>query len=601
MILKRQPCSRSVLVHDPDAGRWMLFSSPVEVVTARSRREVAGVLEHVADRCASGRWAAGFVSYDAAVAFQCRAKVCPRFPLVWFGIYCQPEEVRVEGRGSSLRPRWRMATSRDAYDKAVEKVRRYISEGDTYQVNYTVRLTARFCSDAWGLFLRMARAQGLGYSAFVSIPGWRICCASPELFFRLDGNRLVSRPMKGTAPRGRWSQEDTALRERLYLSEKDRAENLMIVDMVRNDMGRIAETGSVKVENLYEVERYPTVWQMTSTVSCRTRAGIVDIFNALFPPASVTGAPKIRTTEIIEELEDTPRRLYTGAVGYLAPGRRGQFNVAIRTVLVDTRRRQAEYGVGGGIVWDSRSASEYDECRTKAQVLTASTPRFSLLETLLWTPQDGWRFLDEHLCRLRESADYFGFEVDEKKVRRALEECARRFPPDSRRVRLCVARNGAVRIQHSALVPLPSPFRICLAKEPVDARSAFFYHKTTYRTAYRAARKRCPGVDDVLLWNERGEITETTIANVCVELDGYLWTPPAECGLLAGIFRNTLVREQAVRERVIRVEEIASCRRIILVNSVRGQWDAQFVPCTATDRKTVCRREKETGDAQERP
>jgi len=428
----------------------------------------------------------------------------------------------------------------------------------------------------------------VSFSAFIRIPGWTVCSASPELFFRLDGDRLVSRPMKGTAPRGRWYAEDAGFRRRLAVSEKDRAENLMIVDMVRNDLGRIARTGTVGVESLFDVERYPTVWQMTSTVSCRTDAGLPQIFQALFPPASVTGAPKIRTTEIIAEIEDSPRRLYTGAIGYAGPGRQACFSVAIRTVIVDVRRGRAEYGVGGGIVWDSRSANEYDECLAKARVLTAQTPRFCLLETLLWTPESGWAYLDDHIRRLVESADYFGFRADGERIRKRLAAAAAEFPALPRRVRLLVSRDGSVRIKAAPLTPLPSPFRICLARRPVDSRNPFLFHKTTNRRTYRTALRECPGYDDVLLWNERGEVTETTIASVFIELDGVLITPPVLCGLLPGIYRNRMVAEGRARERTVRLDELARCRRIILANSVRGEWQAHLTLTAAgqnTERK----------------
>jgi para-aminobenzoate synthetase/4-amino-4-deoxychorismate lyase len=384
--------------------------------------------------------------------------------------------------------------------------------------------------------------------------------------------------MKGTRPRGRWQEEDAALRERLLASAKDRAENVMIVDMVRNDLGRIARNGTVRVERLFEVERYPTVWQMTSTVTARTDASLAAIMEALFPCASITGAPKRRTMEIITRLEGGPRGAYTGAIGFIAPGRRAQFNVAIRTLVVDRASGNAEYGTGSGIVWDSAAEEEYRECLVKAEVLARRPQGFRLLETLLWEPGGGFFLLEEHLERLRRSADYFGFRVDPAAVREALEAFAVRFPGGARRVRLTVDREGESRLEAEALAQAPrQPLRMGIAPAPVDSSSVFLYHKTTRRKVYEEAREACPGCDDVLLWNERGEATESTIANLVVRLDGELVTPPLASGLLPGVMRGWLLARGVIRERPLRLADLARCRRIYLVNSVRRWRRAELI------------------------
>jgi para-aminobenzoate synthetase / 4-amino-4-deoxychorismate lyase len=355
--------------------------------------------------------------------------------------------------------------------------------------------------------------------------------------------------------------------------------------MVRNDVGRVAVPGSVRVPEMFRVEQYPTVWQMTSTVTCTTHAGIVPILAALFPAASITGAPKARTMEIIAELEERPRQIYTGTIGYLAPGRRALFNVAIRTVLVDRAHDMAEYGVGGGILWDSTDAAELQECAEKARILTARQPEFQLLETLRWTEDGGYFLLDEHLDRLRRSAEYFAFHFDAKATRRKLLAKAAKLGGGAHRVRLLVSRAGIVTIQTAPMGADPksaAPRRVCLAAGPVDTANAFLYHKTTHRKVYEDALAACPGFDDVILWNAKGEVTESTVANVIVEVDGEQVTPPVSCGLLAGTCRARLLEGGKIREGIVTTERLRRCGHLYLANSVRGQWEVTLAAPPAT-------------------
>jgi para-aminobenzoate synthetase/4-amino-4-deoxychorismate lyase len=351
----------------------------------------------------------------------------------------------------------------------------------------------------------------------------------------------------------------------------------MIVDMVRNDLGRVAAVGSVEVPRLFEVEQYPTLWQMTSTVCARTHESLDAILAATFPPASITGAPKRRTMEIIAELESSPRRVYTGAIGVLSPGRRARFNVAIRTVLVHRASGRAEYGVGGGIVWDSTPAGEYAECATKARVLAHRPRDFDLLETLLWTGSGGYAYLSEHLRRLERSAAYFGFELDPVRVRRELDSLGRGLGIGPARVRLTVSPSGAVRAEARAWsTGSASGFgTVSLAAHAIDPSNVFLYHKTTNRQVYSEALQARPGSDDVLLWNSRGEVTESTVANVAVELDGVLCTPPLSSGLLPGTMRAWMLARGCLRERVLRVEDVLGDAPVYLFNSVRGMHRVQ--------------------------
>ncbi len=578
------PAAGDVVIHDAARRRWLRLARPVEIHAADRLEQVVPALARIEQRVReAGGYAAGFVSYEAAPAFDpaLAVQTGAAFPLVWFGLYAQAEEVvlpppRDPTAGDSLS--WTAPVSPDRYRLALDRIKHYIRAGHTYQVNFTFRLTAPFAGDPWELFLRMTSAQSGLYGAFLNTGEWAVCCASPELFFQRAGNQLTCRPMKGTAARGLTTAADRRRRDWLQTSAKNRAENVMIVDMVRNDLGRIARNGTVLTRDLFTVEQYPTVWQMTATVTAESQAGLVEIFRALFPPASITGAPKPRTMQLIAELEDSPRKLYSGTIGLITPGGDAQFNVAIRTALVEPAQARIEYGVGGGIVWDSRADDEFAECQTKAAILTRRQPAFRLLESLLWTPAEGCFLLDAHLQRLLASAEYFSFRADAEAIRAQLLAFAAALPPRPHKIRALLTRAGVLTCE-AAPIEMDEPaqvLRVRLAVAPVDADDVFLYHKTTHRAVYDQARQQAPGGDDVLLWNERGELTEFTNANLVAELDGRLYTPPVACGLLAGTFRGWLLDEKQVEERVIRRDELASIARLFWVNSVRRSRVAQL-------------------------
>jgi para-aminobenzoate synthetase/4-amino-4-deoxychorismate lyase len=473
--------------------------------------------------------------------------------------------------------RWRPTLTRGAYERALCAIHEAIGAGEVYQVNYTFRLRAPYEGDLLPLFWQLYERQPVPYAAYLDTGAHAIASLSPELFFALDGECITTRPMKGTAPRGLTRADDLQQAERLTCCPKNRAENLMIVDMARNDLGRIARIGSVRVPRLFEAERYATLWQMTSTVVACTDAPLPEIFRALFPAASITGAPKIRATHVIHALERAPRGVYTGAIGVVLPDRHAQFNVAIRTLHYDKVAAQLTFGVGSGIVWDSEQVAEYEECLTKAQVLFAPRPAFELLETLLWRRGRGYFLLEAHLQRLRDSADYFGFALDADAVRRQLLTVAERFTAPRYRVRLRVNRHGAAQVEYAPLSPERRVWRVALAREPVDPREVFLYHKTTHRQVYERARAAHPDCDDVILWNTRGEITESTLANVVVRLDGRYYTPPVECGLLAGVYRGHLLQRGLLRERVLTPNDLRRAEAVYLINSVRGRVRVEVV------------------------
>ncbi len=578
----RNPGTRPrVVVRDSEVGRWLEFSSPRLVLSAARIEEVLPLLRRIEQEVEGhSRHAAGFISYEAAPAFDpaLPAQSDGEFPLAWFGIFSAPAEIALlpGGNQPGADISWQPSVTPEQYRRCVRRIKEHIRAGDTYQVNFTYRLRAQTDADPWRLFLELAGDGRAPFAAFVDTGEWAVCSASPELFLRLDGEEIESRPMKGTAPRGLWPEQDRERRSSLVRSEKERAENVMIVDMVRNDLGRAAFGGSVRVPELFEAERYPAAWQMTSTVSARTHEPLSRILQAAFPPASITGAPKRRTMEIIAELECSPRRVYTGAIGFVSPGRRARFNVAIRTVLLHKPTGRAEFGLGGGILWDSRPESEYAECLTKAGTLAPLPRDFDLLETLLWTPGGGYALLEYHLRRLEESADYFDIPAELEKIRQELERIASGLPAEPHRVRLLVSGAGFVRGRAAPLDPAAGFGRVALAAGPVDAKDVFLYHKTTRRGVYEEALRQRPGSDEVLLYNADGEITESVTANVAVELAGSLWTPPLRCGLLPGTQRAFLLERGRLRERVISVEAALAAPKIYLFNSVRGMREIRL-------------------------
>jgi para-aminobenzoate synthetase / 4-amino-4-deoxychorismate lyase len=555
-------------------GEWLHFSNPYRLIAAENLEDVLPALHEIEQLVQANRWhAAGFLSYEAAPAFDPALQTHGKsaFPYLWFGLYPQPRMVRLpKPKGTKPMLDWRPTICREAYNSAITKIKDYIADGRTYQVNYTMRLQTEFSGNAWEFLLDLVERQNQ-YAAYIDTGEFVICSASPELFFRLDGNTILCRPMKGTAPRGRTTAEDQWQSEWLKQSAKNRAENVMIVDMVRNDLGRVAEVGSVSVPELFATERYPTLWQMTSTVSAKTDASLVEILTALFPCASITGAPKVSTMKLISELECTPRKIYTGAIGYLEPGRRAQFNVAIRTALIDREAEKAEYGVGGGIVWDSTSGDEYSEALLKAQVLNPQQRRFLLLETILWTPQAGFFLHDKHVGRLLDSANYFDFPVTRENLEGYLEEVSSRFQTPQR-VRVLLDQDGLLSSESSPFegAQAERPLNVELATQPVDSDNVFLFHKTTHRDMYESARRGRAHLEDALLYNERGELTEFTIGNLVVELDGQLYTPPLACGVLAGTFRAHVLEMGLVAERAIRVEQLAHCTKLFRINSIRG-------------------------------
>lgn len=599
--------SAFAIVDFPDevgsSPRRLRFVAPLAVRRANTTDEVVPVL-HAADRAArAGRWVVGFVAYEAASAFD------PAFersdggalPLAWFAEFRAPVDDRAEPDQRSgvsvdrtpMRLSAVTAVTDAEYAAAVRRIHRYIEAGDVYQVNLTVPFTSPLPSEAVTFYERMRQAQGGAYACYLDIGDARILSASPELFFERRGALIRSRPMKGTAPRGLYPAADVAARDTLLGSEKERAENVMIVDVVRNDLGRIAHVGSVRATALWEAERYPFVWQLTSTVEATVdpQIPLAHVFAALFPPASVTGAPKIRATAIIRELERGAREVYCGAVGIVRPGGDATFNVAIRSAWTLEGHDVLHLNAGGGITMDSTVRGEMHEVRAKLEAFTRSKLAPGLFETIR-VERSRFVRLERHLARLAASADHFDIAFDRREAIDVL-AAALRLSESSEvsRARLDLSPGGeltaTVRPHHEPLRDAPA--RVALARAPVDARDPLLYHKCVDRSLYEAAWADSPDTFDVLLWNTAGFATELTRGNLVAELDGTRVTPPVECGLLAGTFRAELLEQGSIVEQVVTLADVRRAQRLWFVNSLRG-WVPIVLPVTPTSRAELVER-----------
>ncbi len=475
---------------------------------------------------------------------------------------------------------------------AIERIHAYLDSGDTYQVNYTYRLNFESYGSVPALYRRLRARQAVPYGALIALPDGRaVLSSSPELFIRHERGALVARPMKGTAAASGDAEIDRSRATELAADAKNRAENLMIVDLLRNDIGRVATVGTVRVPHLFEVNAYGPVLQMTSTVTAHLRpdASLADLFGALYPCGSITGAPKRRTMQIIRELEAAPRGIYTGAIGWFDKPVEGQnigdfcLSVPIRTIVLEAPAaggmRQGQMGIGAGIVYDSDAASEYQECQLKARFLTGLAVDFSLFETMFATRTAGCRHLDLHLRRLRSSAEYFGFRYDEPSLREALQQACASFAEGvDYRLRLTLAHSGAWTVHSAPLAALPSTVRVLLAPEPTDEANLFLRYKTTvrarYDAAWRAAEER--GAFDMLFHNRAGELTEGARSNVFVRLDGHWYTPPLSAGLLPGVMRSVLLADPVLKatERRLTLDDLRAAQQVMVCNALRGALPA---------------------------
>jgi para-aminobenzoate synthetase/4-amino-4-deoxychorismate lyase len=647
-------------VQDSQAGFLSrLFTAPRRVCVANESAELPHLFAEIESAVAAGHYATGFFTYECGSCFEPTAAMHasrPGQPLAWFGIYDRcylfdhwtgaflggdPPSLAQFRAGEADQPppaelilEAVFSLTERQFAERIAAIHEWIRSGDVYQLNFTAPMEVRAPGSPAALYRRLRSRQPAAYGAFLHTQTNRLILSfSPELFFHLEergpNRRIVTRPMKGTAPRGRTTREDRDRAEWLRNDPKNRAENVMIVDLLRNDLGRLCTYGSVRAESLFAVERYPTLWQMTSTVTgeLRPEVGFQQIFRALFPCGSITGAPKVRAMQLLAEIEQQPRGVYTGAIGFFSR-EQTVFNVVIRTLELDGGR--GKMGVGSGIVIDSDPAGEFRECLLKAEFLTRSSSSFpesfSLIETLLW--HGGYPLIELHLDRLEDSAEYFGFPCNRPGIKAALLAHAAAFadvlgapglasetwetthadraclpalsnsqsiPAPSfplfsaervgdqqtpwigapRKVRLLLDPDGELHIANEILPEseITRPARARIVLQPTDSRDPMLFHKTTHRPLYAEAFQAAikAGFDDVLFLNQRGEVTESARANICIEKDGRWLTPPIECGLLAGVQRRHLLETQpCVEERVLYPEDLHQADAVYLCNAVRG-------------------------------
>ena len=580
---------------DKHNSRSYLFSDPIKIVSIYKLEELRDAFLEIEDFISRGYYAAGFISYEAGFAFEDNLKdlnIGSGFPLLWFGIYKKPhtfthkEKTDLLPRATStynirnLRPN----ISRKKYIQDIQKIKNFIRKGDTYQVNYTFKYKFDFRGSLLGFYEDLKAKQSVSYSALIKTQDHSILSFSPELFFRKNRDSIEVRPMKGTLDRGRNIEEDRHNTEMLEKSLKNRSENVMIVDLLRNDLGRISRAGSVKTKKLFEVEQYETLLQMISVVKSRLKekVSLYDLFKAIFPSGSVTGAPKINTMKIIDSLEKEPRRIYTGSIGFLTPSGDAVFNVAIRTALIDNKTKKGEMGIGSGIIIDSDAAKEFEECKLKANFITQKKKDFKLIETMLYQRAKGYFLLRLHLERLKSSAEYFNFKFNKECIIKKLKKLEKKLSNGSDyTIRVLLDRSGNIEARFSK-IDGNIQSKVKFSNKRVSSKNPFLYHKSTNRGLYNKehAKWKRRGYFDIIFRNEKNQVTEGAISNIIIKKGRFYYTPPVECGLLNGVYRKSLLRNEdfpSLKEKVLYKKDIYAASKIYMVNSVRGMIECKLI------------------------
>ena len=567
---------RKTVIDFKALGERYIFTQPIKELKTRDLAEVTDLLAQVESYQKQGYYVVGYVSYEAAPAFEEKLAV-HKVPLLgeyllYFTVHDRVETspIPLTYEEVDLPSKWREQTSVEDYEKAISQIHHHLRQGDTYQVNYTVQLKQDLSANPFAIYNRMVVEQEANYNAYVEHDEMAVISMSPELFFEQNDRELTTRPMKGTTQRGVTDQEDLAQASWLERDPKNRSENMMIVDLLRNDMNRISEVGSEYVERLCQVEQYSTVWQMTSTIKSQLRLDVdlVAIFRSLFPCGSITGAPKIATMEIIKDLEPHPRGVYCGTIGLLLPNGRRIFNVAIRTIQL--YKSQAIYGVGGGITWDSTWESEYREVHQKAAVLYRKQARFKLITTGKIS-QKRLLFEDQHLKRLTKASRYFSFPFDPEELRQKIEEeCQACDSHQDYRLRITISKSGEMELSRQILTPLSPSFckaKLCL--QEADLNQSFTYFKTTHRPHLSL------GEQEKIYHNKSGELLETSIGNLVLKINGKLYTPPIRLGILSGIYRQHLLEIGQVEEKALTLADLNQAEAIYGCNAVRGLYELE--------------------------
>ena len=565
---------KKTVIDFKELGARQIFTDAIKELKTKNIKEVKHLLAEVEAYQNEGYYAVGYVSYEAAPAFETKFQVIagPLMSeyLLYFTIHetVQIEPIPLTYEPIALPKSWQELTSAEEYKAAIEQIHHHIRQGDTYQVNYTVQLQQNLTADPFAIYNRLVVEQNAHYNAFIQHDDVSIISISPELFFKKDGDKLTTRPMKGTTNRGLTTETDLAQARWLAQDQKNRSENMMIVDLLRNDMNRISKIGSEDVKSLCQVEQYSTVWQMTSTIETQLlpNSRLSDVFQALFPCGSITGAPKIATMEIIKKVEKQPRGVYCGAIGILVPQGPSIFNVAIRTLQMEGTK--AIYGVGGGITWDSNWEAEYEEIKQKAAVLYRQNPKFDLISTGR-IHQGKLLFLEEHIKRLQESSRYFDYPFNAEKAHNQATALCQSLDLDTDyRLKMSLKKDGELKFEHSQLTNLSDDFcqaRLVEQRHPLDSPYTFF--KTSYRPHLSIE------LHEQIYYNHEGQLLETSIGNIVLKIEDQLYTPPVHIGLLNGIYRQSLIAENKLKEKVLTVKDLKQAQAIYGCNAVRGLYE----------------------------
>ena len=565
---------KKTVIDFKELGVRQIFTDAIKELKTKDIKEVKHLLAEVEAYQNKGYYAVGYVSYEAAPAFETKFEVIddPLMSeyLLYFTIHesVQTEPIPLTYKPITLPKTWQELTSAEEYKAAIEHIHHHIRQGDTYQVNYTVQLQQNITADPFAIYNRLVVEQNAHYNAFIQHDDVSIISVSPELFFKKDGDGLTTRPMKGTTNRGLTTETDLKQAQWLAQDQKNRSENMMIVDLLRNDMNRISKIGSENVKSLCLVEQYSTIWQMTSTIETQLlpNSSLGDIFQALFPCGSITGAPKIATMAIIKDVEKQARGVYCGAIGILLPNGPTIFNVAIRTLQMQGNK--AIYGVGGGITWDSKWEAEYEETKQKSAVLYRQNPKFDLISTGR-IHRGKLLFLKEHLNRLQESSRYFSYPFNKEEVQNQVEDLCQSLDFDTDyRLKMSLAKNGELTFEHNQLTGLADVFcqaRLVEQTHPLD--SPYTYFKTSYRPHISLEPH------EQIYYNQKKELLETSIGNLVLKIEDQLYTPPVHLGLLNGIYRQSLIANNQVTERVLTLDNLKQAQAIYGCNAVRGLYE----------------------------
>ncbi len=578
--------------YDKDNKTTLLFLKPKKIITCVDGRNLKQKIEEIEKEISKGGYAAGFFSYEAGYFFEeaLSGKRKYKFPLLWFGIFKKPLIIKRSLKEPLRTPEVFLEETSfninfKRYQADIKKIKKHIEKGNVYQINYTFKDRFNYPGNWLDLYLSLRNSQKVSYSGIIKFNNHVVLSFSPELFFRRAKNIIETRPMKGTYKRGKDIKEDKYNMLKLKNSTKDRSENLMIVDLLRNDFGRISDAGSVKTQELFKVEKYKTLFQMISIVRGKLKKDIslYELFESIFPCGSVTGAPKIRAMQIIRNLEKEPRGIYTGSIGYLTPEKEAVFNVAIRTLVLDTDKKKAEMGIGSGIVYDSKVKNEFKECLLKVDFTKKALSDFRLIETMLVKKNRKIYLLAAHLKRLKKSLNYFNFCYNESVIKNKLQKYLKKLNNSKiYKLKLLISKDGSLIISHSPIKESHHKgLKVVISGKRSNSDNIFLYHKTTNRSFYDNEYKKAmeKGLTEVLFLNERSQVAEGAISNIIIKKDNCYYTPPANCGLLSGVYRQQLINKKnfPLKEKILYKQDLLRANKIFICNSVRGLREVKLI------------------------